>query len=214
MAIPNYLEEVKAAIVKYADAFAHAHMDGDPRRHEFIRLLAMDLRAIDLRVAMNGKRGDPNNPSMDAINILCTAAESDGRTPDQRPCVVVDVIARAGAKPPYTAQNPAPHAAWDVYKTKVEGSGAHVVPAIQTDPPAPPAQPSFPYPDEQVAVRRYQDRVKAAYRAVGRAFPDPLDEDAFRHFTRYGFSCHEMPEPDAAAKHIKELREELGAPPE
>ena len=174
----------------------------------------MDLRALDSNVAMNGKRGNPNDLSMDALNILCEAAESDGRTPDNRPCVVVDVIGRAGAKPPYTAQNPAPHAAWGVYKTKVEGSVALVVPTIQQSDPPPPPQASFPYPDERVAVRRFQVRVKAAYRAVGRPFPDPLDEDAFRHFTRYGYSCHEMPEPDAAAKHIAELRRDLGAPAE
>lgn len=147
--IPNYEDEVAAAIQKYPDAFAHAHVDGDPRRYEFIKLLAKDLRAIDLRVANNGKRGDANNLSMDALNILCTAAESDGRTPDNRPCVVVDVIAHAGARPPYSGSNPAPKAAWGVYKTKVEGSGAHVVPAVQEpDPPPPP--PAKTYPGDHV----------------------------------------------------------------
>lgn len=146
--IPNYEDEVAAAIQKYADAFAHAHVEGDPRRYEFIKLLAKDLRAIDLRVANNGKRGDANNLSMDALNILCTAAESDGRTPDNRPCVVVDVIAHAGARPPYSGSNPAPKAAWGVYKTKVEGSGAHVVPAVQE--PDPPPSTSKPYPGDHV----------------------------------------------------------------
>lgn len=78
----------------------------------------------------------------------------------------------------------------------------------------PPASPSFLYPDEGSVVRRFQDRVRAAYRAVDRSFPDPFDEDAFRHFARYGFSCSKMPEPEAANKHIAELRSELGAPPE
>ena len=211
MPLPNYFKEVEAAIEKYPDAFAHAHVQGDPRATEFIKLLAKDLHAIDPHVGCNGKRGDPDVISMDAVNILCTAAESDGRTPDNRPCVVVDVIAHAGAKPPYTASNPAPKAAWNVYKTKVEGSGANVNP--NGAPPPPPVL-RFPYPNEPTTVRRFQDRVKVAYRAVGRPFPDPLDEDAFRHFCRYGYSCHEMPEPMAAAKHIRELREELGAPQE
>src|SRR5687768_12908264 len=67
----------------------------------------------------------------------------------------------------------------------------------------------FPYPDEATAVKRFQDRVREEYHAVGRQFPDPNDPDAFRHFTRYGYSCHEMPEPQAADKHIAELRADL-----
>lgn len=212
--IPNYLRDVEAARSDYAEAWAHAHVDGDPRRHEFIKLLARDLHAIDPHVALNGKRGDPDNLSMDAVNILCTAAESDGRTPDQRPCVVVDVIAHAGAKPPYSGSNSAPTAAWNVYKTRVEGSGAHVDPAVHAPDPPPPSSSSFPYPDEATAGSKFKDRVKAAYQAVGRTFPDPFDADAYFHFSRYGFSCHEMPETEAAAKHIAELRSALGAPPE
>lgn len=216
--IPNYEAEVKAAIQKYPDAFAHAHVEGDPRRHEFIQLLATDLQAIAphslYRVACNGKRGDPDNLSMDAVNILCTAAESDGRTPDNRPCVVVDVIAHAGAKPPYSGSNPAPTAAWTVYKTRVEGSGAHVDPLAHAPDPPPPPSSSFPYPDEATAGSKFKDRVKAAYQAVGRSFPDPFDAEAYFHFSRYGYSCNEMPEPEAANKHITELRSALGAPPE
>jgi hypothetical protein len=71
---------------------------------------------------------------------------------------------------------------------------------------------TYPYPDEPTTGKAYQDRVKATYTEAGRAFPDPADEDAFRHFMRYGYSCHEMPEPDAADKHIAELRSHLGLP--
>lgn len=80
--------------------------------------------------------------------------------------------------------------------------------------PIPPPPPSFPYPDEGTAVLAFQNRVKKAYTDVGRIFPDPNDSDAYRHFSRYGYSCKGMPEPDAANKHIKELRAQLGAPPE
>lgn len=79
--------------------------------------------------------------------------------------------------------------------------------------PQPPTQ-SFPYPDEPTAVKKYQDRVRASFNAIGRPFPDPNDSDAFRHFTRYGYDCSKMAEPESANKHIKELRAELGAPPE
>jgi hypothetical protein len=79
-------------------------------------------------------------------------------------------------------------------------------------PPAPPPAPAFPYPDENTTVKAFQVRVKDTYKEAKRAFPDPNDPDAFRHFTRYGFSCHEMPEPKAADKHIAELRADLGLP--
>ena len=68
---------------------------------------------------------------------------------------------------------------------------------------------SFPYPDEATLIKAYQDRVRAEYNAVGRIFPDPNDSDAFRWFTRYGFSAREMPESEAASKHIRELHEAL-----
>lgn len=65
------------------------------------------------------------------------------------------------------------------------------------------------YPDEPTTIQAYQDRVRAEYLAVGRIFPDPNDPDAYRHFTRYGYSCRSMPEPEAATKHIRELHAEL-----
>lgn len=80
--------------------------------------------------------------------------------------------------------------------------------------PAPPPAPQFPYPDEGTAVLAFQNRVKKAYTDVGRIFPDPNDSDAYRHFVRYGFSARGMSEPEAQNKHIKELRAQLGAPPE
>lgn len=118
--IPNYYEHVKAAITRYPEAFRHAHVDGDPLKAEWVKLLAADLHAIDPKVGINGKRGDPRNPSMDAINILCDAADSEGRTPEGLPCVVVDVIGGAGG--------PNPTASWSVYNTRIEGSGAWVKP--------------------------------------------------------------------------------------
>lgn len=78
--------------------------------------------------------------------------------------------------------------------------------------PVPLPTPSFPYPDEPTIGKAYQTRVKATYTEAKRAFPDPNDPDAFRHFMRYGYSCHEMSAPDASNKHIAELRRDLGLP--
>jgi hypothetical protein len=80
--------------------------------------------------------------------------------------------------------------------------------AASTPPPVVP--PSYPYPDENTAGKDFQRRVKQAYTDAGRAFPDPNDQDAFRHFQRFGYSSHEMPEQQAADKHIAELRKDLG----
>src|SRR5687768_4326859 len=90
--IPNYLADVQAAKLKYADAWSHAHVHGDPRRLEWIKLFAKDLHAKDPNCNLNGKRGNRHDLSADAINILCDAADSAGRTPEGQPCVVVDVI--------------------------------------------------------------------------------------------------------------------------
>jgi hypothetical protein len=89
-------------------------------------------------------------------------------------------------------------------------SGTPIPEPTPTPTPVPPPAPSFPYPDEPTVVKAYQDRDKATYKEAGRQFPDPNDSDAFRHFARYGYSCKSMPEPDAANKHIAELRADLG----
>lgn len=77
-------------------------------------------------------------------------------------------------------------------------------------PVCPPIPPTFPYPDENTTGKAFQARVKQAYDDANRPFPDPNDQDAFRHFMRYGYSCRSMPEPEAANKHVKELRAQLG----
>lgn len=68
----------------------------------------------------------------------------------------------------------------------------------------------YPYPDEPTTIKAYQDRVIATYAEAGRSFPDPNDADAFRWFTRYGYDCRAMPEPQAAERHLAELRDALG----
>ncbi len=70
----------------------------------------------------------------------------------------------------------------------------------------------YPYPDEPTTVKAYRDRVEDEYKAVGR-FLDPADLDCIVHFTRYGYSCRVMPEPQAADKHIAELHHDLNPAP-
>lgn len=128
MSLPNYFEDVKAAKAKYPEAWKQAHT-GSPQTEDFIKLLAKDLHAKDVKVALNGKRGNPLDLSDDALNILCDKDDSKGRTPEGLPCVVVDVIGGAGGP------NPVP--AWGVMNTLIEGSGAHVDPSGTPIPPVP-----------------------------------------------------------------------------
>ena len=122
----------------------------------------------------------------------------------------VDFIGGAGGPNPGPGWNPDPaplytHA--DAHDPDDHGIGA------SAHAPPPPA-PAFPYPDEGTAVLAFQNRVKAAYNDVGRIFPDPNDSDAYRHFARYGYDCGHMTEPEAQNKRVRELRAQLGAPPE
>lgn len=83
-----------------------------------------------------------------------------------------------------------------------------------TAPVCPPVPVLNGYPDEPTYWKAFQTRMKAAYEAVNRQFPDPNDADAFRRFSRCGFDCRTQDATAMADKHIKELRAELGAPQE
>ena len=108
------------------------------------------------------------------------------------------------------ANGPNPQPTWQVGSHPYTHADAHDPTDHGITESATPPTPQFPYPDENTTGKAFQARVKQAYVDANRPFPDPNDQDAFRHFMRYGYSCHEMPEPDAANKHIAELRAQLG----
>ena len=195
---PNYEEDVARIAAENPEAFKNCHT-GNAHTEDFIRIVAFELNAKDPNVGLNGKRGNPDDISDDAINIL-DPDDGPGQTPDGDKCWVVDIVYSAGAPNAAVTWNPIPDA---------EGStGAWVMPG----PPPVDETKVYPYPDEPTTGKAYQSRVKATYTEAKRAFPDPADEDAFRHFMRYGYSCRYMPEPDASNKHIAELRTDLGLP--
>lgn len=198
MACPNYQADVERCAAENPDAWTNAHT-GNAHTEDFIRILAAELYAKDARVGLNGKRGVPTDISDDALNVL-DPDDGPGHTPEGDQCWVVDVIIGAGGP------NPTP--TWNAFSDAESSTGAHVVPG-----PPPVVAKDYPYPDENTAGKAYQDRVHDTYEAAGRDFPDPADPNAFRHFMRYGYSSHEMPEPDAADKHIAELRADLGLDP-
>lgn len=214
--IPNLQFVVEQTAAEYPQEFADAHT-GNSHTEDFIRRVAARCHAIDSRFGLNGKRGNPNDLSDDALNFV---GEGGGTTPQGMPCSVIDVI--AGAPVPGSGLPNTGRPAWQVFSTPPDANGAWVLPDAEEgggeipgpEPPhvCPPVPPTFPYPDEQTAGRAYQARVKAAYAEAGRQYPDPNDPDGFFWSQRYGHSSALMPEPEAAKKHIAELRKALGLP--
>jgi hypothetical protein len=131
MAVPNHRDDVAAAAARYPDAWRHAHT-GDARTEEFIRLLARDLHAINPRFGLNGKRGNPNDISDDA---LCYRGEGDQFDPTNgnAPVSVIDVIVGAGG--------PSPAPGWGTFPGNV-----HAAAWVQPEPVAEPVPAPTPTP--------------------------------------------------------------------
>jgi len=128
--IPNMQSQVDKTKAANPEAWKNMHT-GNDHTEDFVRLLAVRLHALDSNFGLNGKRGNPNDISDDCVNYLCAEVESEGRTPDGKPCVVIDFGVGAGGSNATTG--------WNVMNTKVEGSGAWVKPG----PVAPPGTPAI-----------------------------------------------------------------------
>jgi len=98
MAVPNYQQLVADAAAKYPEAWRSAHTGGHGTE-DFIRLLAADLHAIDPRVGLNGKRGNPSDISDDALCYQGEGNQFDPTNGNAR-VAVIDVIAGAGGPNP------------------------------------------------------------------------------------------------------------------
>ena len=95
MACPNYEAEVVRLKNQHPTEWANAHT-GNAHTEDFVRIVAEYLHELDPNVGLNGKRGNPNDISDDALNIL-DPIDGPGRTPDGERCWVVDFIASAGS---------------------------------------------------------------------------------------------------------------------
>lgn len=195
----------------YPDAWEEVKVPGQKSRR-FISLVAAECqRLISPDIGCNLKRGGPD-VSLDVLAMPnpSGARDATGTYPGLE---LRDIIADAEGGP----LGKLPSIVWGDATQKTIDAGvpggwiktAALPPLIQLPP-----VPVFPYPDEGTLVKAFQDRVKAAYKAVERIFPDPNDSDAYRHFARYGYDCRGMEAQAAADKRIKELRQQLGAPAE
>jgi hypothetical protein len=207
MACPNYAADVSRIASENPEAFANCHT-GNAHTEDFIRIVAAELHAKDSNVGLNGKRGDPNDISDDAINIL-DPDDGPGTTPEGDRCWVVDVVVSAGAPNATPGWNPQPDA---------EGStGAWVKPG------APPTSGGGsgevqPYPSEDPNGgwwgQVFDKAVAQLYADAGRVYPDPNDQKSLRWCGRTAYDIRDgMTKEDALAKHLKELKVALGIQP-
>lgn len=150
--IPNYLSKVEECKALYPEAWKHAHVEGDPKAWDFIRLLAAYINEGDGMCGLNGKRLSLTDLSMDALNYT---DEDGGPGRDQfgRRCWVVDVIQGAGS--------PSAKPVWNPFTDPVASTGAWIKPGTVQEPPHPP-QPAIITRDEFYA--RFQE-VNAYYAA-------------------------------------------------
>lgn len=159
MAVPNYLADVEAAARKYPEAWACAHT-GRACTEDFIRLLALELHAKDPKIGLNGKRGNPDDLSDDALNYK---GEGPGHDPTDgnKPVTVIDVIAGAGG--------PNPQPSWQVFST-LPGPGAWVQPGPVVPPvPKPPPEPVKPPYLGDDAYNQISRVMEQDYRRAGRS---------------------------------------------
>lgn len=118
MSIPNCESVVARLAAAFPDEWRAAHTGG-PDTEAFIRRLAYELHTtVDKRFGLNGKRGNPNDISDDALNFR---GEGPGNDPTNgnSPITVIDVIAAAGS--------PDARPSWQVFDT-LPGPGAWVKP--------------------------------------------------------------------------------------
>lgn len=204
--IPNLIEMIQPLTTRFAAAWAKAKAPHDDGEFNARVCAVLHYEHGLTNVGRNGKRGDPKNLSKDIINW-----KGEGPNPDP-------VTGGVGTIIDFIVGHESAGAHIGQFYPDPNGPGAWVKPLTlaQIDagvPPAPvPQPPSFPYPDENTVGKAFQARVKQAYNDAGRAFPDPNDQDAFRHFMRFGFSARGMEAQAAADKHIAELRKDLGLP--
>ena len=121
MAIPNCQHVVAQLSQQYPQEWRDAHnpSGGGPHTEAFIRRLAWVLHStVDARFGLNGKRGNPNDISDDALNFRGVGPGHDP-TNGNAPVTVIDCIGGAGGP------NPTP--AWQVFDT-LPGPGAWVQP--------------------------------------------------------------------------------------
>lgn len=144
MALAPNCERVVAALAReYPHEFDDCHRpERGARAWAFIRRVAWVLHStVDQRFGLNGKRGNVNDPSMDAVSFRNPASAAGG-------VEIIDVVASAGETDP---NRPQPSPAWidqtqaTINKREIGAyiqpepvsGGTPKPPVVDTPPPAP-----------------------------------------------------------------------------
>lgn len=127
MAVPNCEQIIRDLAAQYPQEWRDAHnpSGGGPHTEAFVKRVAWVLYStVDKRFGLNGKRGNPNDLSDDALNWI---GEGPGHDPATgRPVTVIDFIARAGARHDDPDERNRPAVYWGVIDAP--GPGAWVKP--------------------------------------------------------------------------------------
>ena len=202
MSIPDLTYIVRQAKEEHPQAWKDAHT-GNAHTEDFIRIVAKMMHAVNPKFGLNGKRGNPQDISDDAVNFI---GEGPGTTPGGQPCTVIDIIGGAGG--------PNPQPVWQVFSDPVASSGAWVNPnsAPGLPPqPIPPQYPPYPFPEDPVDV--CGAALFADFAQAGQAPNPQMFRFAFR--VAYSWLTKEVSDLNAStAKHRKEWRALLGLPPQ
>jgi hypothetical protein len=196
--IPNLLREVEACKAAHPEAWKHAHT-GNAHSEDFIKLLAARCHAIDPKFGLNGKRGNPDDLSDDALNYK---GEGPGHDPTNgnTPVTVIDVIGAAGS--------PGAYPTWQVFD-HLPGPGAWVKPGAAPAPTPPPPAPK-PYPSDAFFVGAVGVPLAADYAVAGQT----LNAGSATWFARtiWRHVAEGMPMDQSVAQSRKEWKAALGLP--
>lgn len=173
MAVPNYLHVVKSVAQANPTEWKTAHTGG-PGTEDFIKILAKEINVLDAAIGLNGKRGDPNDLSDDALCFRGEGADHlvnpDGST---TPASVIDVIGGAGGP------NPTP--TWNVVSDPAKPiKTAWVDPFAAAEPPS--TGTPFPSYGEMGDDAFWRDNIGKPLQAD--MAPRPLDDGSSVWFSR------------------------------
>ena len=211
MAVPNMLAEVERLKSKFPQAWKDAHT-GNANSEGFIKLLAAHLHAMNPAFGLNGKRGNPQDISDDAINFKGEGADFDP-TDGNAPRTVIDVIGGAGGPNPFPTWAIVTNAATPVGAAWVQPGPPINIPTPTPTPPPPPPKPKYPpYPADESVFDAVGTAMFADFAEAHQA-PNP---QMIRWAFRVAYSWLTIEPTDlkgALAKTRKEWRALLGLPP-
>lgn len=204
ISIPNYKSTIERLAVEYPTEWKNAHT-GNAHTEDFIRIAAKEINALEPLIGLNGKRGNPNDISDDALCYLGEGADYVEVEEGVMEASVIDVIGGAGGPNPVPTWNVVSDPSNPIKTAWVDPDDSGEIPE-----PGPTPEPVQPYPDEQTWWPQVFDvEVGARYAKVGRTYPD--NAGAFRWASRTAYDIRDgLTKEESLAKHLVELEQELG----